>query len=187
MKKEYSIPTKAYLQLLRKVKDSNIENPGRPNVGTADDAKDNKIYCRKVSIDKNGFDQGNAFWGIEKSIYVKYTADKSYVEFIEGKKPEKNTKIDPATIVFKKIINKVDSSNGAAMGRPNIGTTEDAKGKKIYSRLIPLPIDSAYDAGGAYWGVGDPLYVDFTLDMKYIYFHREYYGPSKKASFQYPE
>ena len=69
------------------------------------------------------------------------------------------------------------------MGRPDIGTEQDATGKKIYSRLIPLPIDGAYDKGGAYWGIGDPLYVDFTLDMKYIRFHREHYGPSPKASF----
>lgn len=58
------------------------------------------------------------------------------------------------------------------MGRPDRGTEEDAKGKRIYRRRVYLTVDRAYDKGGAYWGIGAPLYVEFTLDKSYVRFIR---------------
>ena len=77
-----------------------------------------------------------------------------------------------ATQIYKELIGKVDCRRGAPMGRPNVGTKEDACGKQIYRRHIPLIYDGAYDSGGAYWGCGSPLYVEFTIDKSYVNFYR---------------
>ncbi len=82
------------------------------------------------------------------------------------------TKKSPATQVYNELIGKVDCRRGAPMGRSNVGTKEDANGKRIYHRHIPLVCDGAYDSGGAYWGCGTPLYVEFTLDMSYVNYYR---------------
>jgi len=84
---------------------------------------------------------------------------------------------------FHQIMRKVDTSRGAPMGRPNVGSqpitvTRDPKCReykcdqtKVYQRRVPM-IDGAYDSGGAYWGIGKPLYVRFTLDLSYVEFFR---------------
>lgn len=74
--------------------------------------------------------------------------------------------------VYNELIGKVDCSLGAPMGRPNIGTKENIVGKRIYCRHVPLVYDGAYDRGGAYWGCGSKLYVEFTLDKSYVKFKR---------------
>jgi hypothetical protein len=58
------------------------------------------------------------------------------------------------------------------MGRYGTGTKADATGKRIYRRHVPLVYDGVYDKGGAYWGCGAPLYVEYTLDMSYVAFIR---------------
>lgn len=82
-------------------------------------------------------------------------------------------KISPSTQVYNRLLKKLDCSRGAPMGRPNIGTKDDAEGKRIYCRYVPLVYDGAYDRGGAYWGYGAPLYVEFTLDGSYVNFYRK--------------
>jgi hypothetical protein len=82
-------------------------------------------------------------------------------------------KISPSTQVYNRLLKKLDCSRGAPMGRPNIGTKDDAEGKRIYCRYVPLVYDGAYDRGGAYWGYGAPLYVEFTLDRSYVNFYRK--------------
>ena len=62
---------------------------------------------------------------------------------------------------------------GAPMGRPSIGDRSGVTGQRIYCRRVYLPIDGAYDKGGAYWGCGAPLYVEFTLDKSYVNFFRK--------------
>ena len=69
------------------------------------------------------------------------------------------------------------------MGRSNVGSqpetiTRGNQGRifkcdqvKVYQRRVPM-IDGAYDSGGAYWGIGRPLYVRFTLDLEYVEFFR---------------
>ena len=62
---------------------------------------------------------------------------------------------------------------GGAIGRAYIGDRMLADGKRIYCRRVPLTYDGAYDKGGAYWGCGSPLYVEYTLDKSYVRFFRK--------------
>lgn len=85
---------------------------------------------------------------------------------------------------LSQIITPVNSKFGAPMGRPNVGSqpvtvTRGRNGRickcdqvKVYQKRVPLVYDGAYDAGGAYWGIGSPLYVRFTKDLSYIEFFR---------------
>jgi hypothetical protein len=46
---------------------------------------------------------------------------------------------------------------GASMGRAEWGRKEEPADRSV--RVFRLPIDSqGYDPGGAYWGIGEPLY-----------------------------
>lgn len=83
---------------------------------------------------------------------------------------------------LKRVITNVNTKFGAPMGRTNKGThppaiTSGRNGRmckkhqpKVYTKHVPL--DQGYDAGGAYWGMGSPLYVSFTPDLSYIEFNR---------------
>jgi len=42
-----------------------------------------KVYQRRVVLDE-GYDSGGAYWGIGKSLYVRFTLDLSYVEFFRA-------------------------------------------------------------------------------------------------------
>lgn len=77
--------------------------------------------------------------------------------------------------VYDSIVCKVDVSRGAPTGRPGVGSmlVEEGTQQTIYRRRVPLVYDGAYDKGGAYWGCGKPLYVEFTLDKSYVHFFRE--------------
>ena len=75
--------------------------------------------------------------------------------------------------VYGQLICKVNLRRGAPIGRLDVGTKADAAGKRIYRRRVPLVYDGAYDKGGAYWGTGKPLYVEYTLDGSYVAFFRE--------------
>lgn len=79
----------------------------------------------------------------------------------------------PSLQVYNSLLEKLDGKYGAPMGRPNVGTKDDAQGKRIYCRKVPLFDGGAYDRGGAYWGYGAPLYVEFTLDRTYVNFYRK--------------
>lgn len=76
--------------------------------------------------------------------------------------------------VYDSIISKVDVRRGAPIGRPDVGSKIIMSGptQRIYCRRVPL-YDGAYDKGGAYWGCGLPLYVEYTLDKSYIHFFRK--------------
>ena len=51
-------------------------------------------------------------------------------------------------------ISKMDTSRGAPMGRHS---SVNLSGK---CKLQPLPMyDGAYDRGGAYWGIGETMWV----------------------------
>jgi hypothetical protein len=76
------------------------------------------------------------------------------------------------TEVYDQILHKVNTTHGAPMGRSDIGTKQDAKGKRIYRRRVYLFCDG-YDKGDAYWGCGAPLYVEYTLDKSYVAFFRK--------------
>lgn len=83
-----------------------------------------------------------------------------------------------------KIITKVNGKYGAPMGRPNIGTQPititsgpncsiiKKNQTKVYDCAVPMSGDSAYDKGGAYWGIGRQLRVRYTKDLSYVEFYR---------------
>ena len=84
-----------------------------------------------------------------------------------------------------KIITKLDCKYGAPMGRPNVGTRPvtvtsgksckiyKCNQKKTFDCKVPMFSDSAYDKGGAYWGIGSELRVSYTKDLSYIEFYRK--------------
>lgn len=86
-------------------------------------------------------------------------------------------------VSVKMVIPEVNSRYGAPMGRNNIGkqpiTITSGRNcrivkknqVKVYDKRVPM-IDGAYDAGGAYWGIGKQLRVRFTKDLSYIEFYR---------------
>jgi len=83
---------------------------------------------------------------------------------------------------ISEIITPVNCQHGAPMGRSNEGTEpitviRGRNGRicacdqtKVYQKRVRL--DEGYDIGGAYWGMGKPLYVRFTKDFKFIQFFR---------------
>ncbi len=72
---------------------------------------------------------------------------------------------------YMQIISKVDTSNGAPTGRPNVGF-RFADQAKVYRRHVPLN-KQGYDRGGAYWGIGKALYVYYTADLSFVEFKRQ--------------
>jgi hypothetical protein len=58
---------------------------------------------------------------------------------------------------------KVDCSRGAPLGRFTGASDPGAQGK-FYLRHVPLD-SGGYDAGGAYWGFGAPLYWFMSADQ----------------------
>ena len=71
---------------------------------------------------------------------------------------------------ISQIISDVDCKYGAPMGRASYGTKPEKV--KIFTRRVPLSLDSAYDKGGAYWGLGRTIMVEFTKDLNYVKFYR---------------
>jgi len=56
-----------------------------------------------------------------------------------------------------------DRSRGAGMGRPGKEPQEPAKPRRFYLQRVPLD-SGGYDSGGAYWGLGAPLYRYASTD-----------------------
>lgn len=57
----------------------------------------------------------------------------------------------------KRQFSKVDSQHGAPMGRASYGSLPECFPRSV--RLFRVNIDSqGYDDGGAYWGIGQPLW-----------------------------
>ncbi len=79
------------------------------------------------------------------------------------------TTFNNSTEAFNAIFTNAVSSWGASMGRPNEGTKP--ANKRVFNRAVPF-VDGAYDKGGAYWGMGKQLRVEYTQDLSYINFYR---------------
>ena len=75
--------------------------------------------------------------------------------------------------VYDLLIDTVGSIYGSPHGRSNIGNRKAVKRKQVYRKRVFLIYGKAYDKGGAYWGMGDPLFVEYTLDRSYVRFFRE--------------
>jgi len=73
---------------------------------------------------------------------------------------------------ISKIVCDVDCKRGAPMGRFSNDIKEKPTGVKIFDRKVPLSTDGGYDKGGAYWGYGKELHVEYTKDLSYIRFYR---------------
>lgn len=66
----------------------------------------------------------------------------------------------------------VGSRYGAPMGRPSVGSPDDAY-LKLNLRMIPLH-DGDYDGGGAYWGrvSGEPMFCAWSPDRSVVRYVR---------------
>lgn len=87
---------------------------------------------------------------------------------------------------ISEIITPVNCKYGAPMGRPdrtpdqyeiitNKLTGEKFKAfktGKICRKRVRLD-SGGYDMGGAYWGLGAPLYVEFNKELTHIKFFRQ--------------
>lgn len=82
-----------------------------------------------------------------------------------------NTQTEKKQYAISKIVDKVNCKFGAPMGRASYGE-KPTKGK-IFDRRVPMSEDGAYDKGGAYWGYGNELRVEYTKDLKYVRFYRK--------------
>lgn len=79
-----------------------------------------------------------------------------------------------------KIITKVNCKYGAPMGRSNVipspmtiydhGGVLKVNGKRVFDCWVPM--NGAYDKGGAYWGLPANLRVKYTKDLSYVEFYR---------------
>ena len=67
-----------------------------------------------------------------------------------------------------KIITAENCKFGAPMGRDDIG---EKGNKKVFDCAVPMG-NGGYDRGGAYWGFGNQLRVEYTKDLSYIHFYR---------------
>jgi hypothetical protein len=72
---------------------------------------------------------------------------------------------------ISEIITPVNCQFGAPMGRNEQGIKPTDK-TKVYKKRVRLD-SGGYDSGGAYWGIGSPLYVEFTKDLNYIHYFRD--------------
>lgn len=76
---------------------------------------------------------------------------------------------------IQKIITPVNTTYGAPIGRPNVGIRP--VDQEIFDCRVPM--DGAYDTGGAYWGLGRSLRVSYTEDLSYIEFYRVSESPGR--------
>ncbi len=86
-------------------------------------------------------------------------------------------------IFYGKVLYQVNSKFGAPMGRVKVGERPLAVTSgpncrifkknqvKVFDKRVPM-VDGAYDIGGAYWGIGRELRVEFTKDLSFIRFYR---------------
>ena len=73
--------------------------------------------------------------------------------------------------IINDIVYPVNCGRGAPMGRDDIGNKPTDQ--RVYSRYVPMTDYNNYDRGGAYWGSGARLRVEFTGDLSYVRFYRE--------------
>lgn len=80
-----------------------------------------------------------------------------------------------------KIITKVSGKYGAPMGRPDVDKCKKevvhdvtyTHHGKLFDCAVPMSSDGAYDRGGAYWGHGKQLRVQYNKDLSFVRFYRK--------------
>ncbi len=81
------------------------------------------------------------------------------------------TQTEKKQYAISKIVKEVNGKFGAPMGRSSYGV-KPTKGK-VFDRKVPMSRDAGYDKGGAYWGIGKELRVEYTKDLSYVRFYRK--------------
>ena len=61
------------------------------------------------------------------------------------------------------LFPKAYDEYGSSMGRDEYGPSDNSKPYKLHLMLVPID-GQGYDPGGAYWGIGEPLYVAWKED-----------------------
>jgi len=85
----------------------------------------------------------------------------------------------PRGRILDRIITKMDCKFGAPMGRASYDErdpqtlSKSTMNDKIFDCAVPMSSDSAYDLGGAYWGIGKQLRVKYNKTLTYIQFYRK--------------
>lgn len=89
---------------------------GRPNVNHLPANYDGRIFDQAVPLDKGGYDQGGAYWGVGSSqLRVRYTKDLTFVEFYrqqrDGLRAAKDADFWTYTPIDERDVNKPILSN----------------------------------------------------------------------------
>jgi hypothetical protein len=71
---------------------------------------------------------------------------------------------------YTKFVGQTNTTHGAQHGRGS-SLSPRPTDQKIYEKHVPLT--EGYDRGGAYWGIGSPLYLEFTADLTWWRFVRK--------------
>lgn len=74
-----------YNQILCKVSGKYGAPMGRISAGPTPDTE-TRVFDRIVHLNAGGYDKGGAYWGIGETLRVRFTADRSFVEFYRGRK-----------------------------------------------------------------------------------------------------
>ncbi len=77
-----------------------------------------------------------------------------------------------------KLLEQLDCRYGSPMGRRSIYDNPSAKVRLFRMRMV----DSCYDVGGAYWGIGTPIYV--AIGEGFQAFTRHHSREEAKKEFQ---
>lgn len=98
------------------------------------------------------------------------------VGYHEFEKFPANT-IKTSSGLFKLLIDKVNGKYGAPMGRSNVYPEKVPNTNAFYTggtfdRRITLD-SGGYDAGGAYWGRGTELRVEYNKELTYVRYYRK--------------
>ena len=79
---------------------------------------------------------------------------------------------------------KVDASRGAPFGRADTGAEQALwRCRPLYLRRVLLD-RGGYDPGGAYWGLGDPIWCAFSFAHINVAYIRAPSRNAAKAQFQ---
>ena len=81
------------------------------------------------------------------------------------------------------LLTDVSSSRGAPMGRRNI--TDNPESKVLLFRM--RMVDSDYDAGGAYWGGGEPMYAAIGEEFEYFIRSKDIDSAKQSILEEYPD
>lgn len=72
--------------------------------------------------------------------------------------------------LLKILMAPMKTPYGAPMGRDN--KIIDNPGR-LFDRALPMSSCGAYDKGGAYWGTGRQMRVQFNGDLTYVRYYRK--------------